>query len=207
MTFQTVPDTASFTLIGEQFTTEPIVNTIYVRNTLTPWTATTLSAMAATIGNAWRDQMCPQLSNSYVFDRVEWRDEGAEFGVSGVTEYNTTGGKTGAAMTGAICALARLICDPGAAPRKGHLFISPLTEPQVNGNAVEETDRAAIETALDSINTSITGGGNAWVVVSRYSKGSVPTPPHKRAVAVTNPVADRVVRTEIGLLRPRRIEF
>lgn len=204
LAFQPVPDTASFLVKMSDNNLVEYRNKFYVRNTLLGWNAARLSAVATTIGNGWRDQIMPKLAIAAEFSGVDARDEGAEFGAQTTVPYNVVGAQAGEQMTGAVCLLLRLGGTSGGAPRKGRMFISPFVEGQISGDTSAGTLAADLLAGFDAINASIAGGGDSWVIVSRFSKAAVPAPPHKRAVALSNSIATRGIRTLIAMQRDRR---
>lgn len=204
MPFQTVPNVAKFTMVMIGGDGQELLNSIYVRNTALPWTSTKLSATGTTIGNAWRDQVMPLIATGVTFDRVDCVDLGAEFGAQATVEYNTVGSRAGDQATYALAALVVLRCTSGAPPKKGHLFIPGLVEADINRDLLTAAYQGLLDTAMETVDSQITGGGDAWVVVSRFSKAANPTPPHARAVAVSNTVADISVRSLVATQRDRR---
>lgn len=204
MPFQAVPNVAKFDMIMVGGDGQRLMCSIYVRNTALPWTATKLAATATTIGNAWRDQVMPLIATGVTFDRVDAVDLGAEFGAQAVVEYNTVGTRAGDQATYALAALVVLTCTGGAPPRKGHLFVPGLVESDVTRDLLTSTYQGLLDTAMETIDSQITGGGDAWVVVSRYSKAVTPAPPHLRPTGVSNTVDDIGVRQLVATQRDRR---
>jgi hypothetical protein len=198
MAKQLVPDTAMFRLEHRGASNQDVFNLLYVRNIVSPWTASNLGAMAATIGNAWRDEVMPLLSSSLTFDKVYYEDLGADPGLSGETEYDEAGGDVAQPISVMNAALAIFSCEPGALPKKGHLFISGLTTASSSGSSLDSTFRTDLATALEVVNDQIAGGANAQVRVSRFLNNA------KRAEGVTNQINTIGVRLIMGAQRDRR---
>ena len=205
MAFQAVPSTAEFSVRMSGPSGQDIRTGFHVRNITLGWPAARLSAVATTIGNGWRDQIMPLLTTVVTLDRVDARDLGAEFGDTAVVEYNTAGTAGANALPMSVAALVKLTGSSGAPPRQGRMFIGGLDESNVSGDALAGGFITALGTALTAINASIAGGGDAWVIVSRYSKLETPVAPHKRAVGLTNTIQARTVRSIVGSQRDRRV--
>lgn len=205
MAFQVVPDTASFRIIMSVFSgAAEFVNTIYVRDEIVAWSDAHLAATAVALGDAWRDEMMPLLASVATFDRVEARDEGTEFGNEQTAEYNTVGGVAGTPLSGALCMYGKLDGDSGNPPRDGGLFISPFSEAHIAGDVWDATHAGLVQTALQDIDAAVPSG-EAWVIVSRYSKSENPVFPHKREEAVTNTISSIEVTQRLAIQRDRRV--
>lgn len=207
MAFQEVPDTASFRVLMVQTNTlVQMVNTIYVRNTVLGWTNTHLATTGAVIGDAWRDEVMPELQNTVTLDAVECEDQGEEFGNQQRVEYNTAGSVAGTPLTLAAAIFTKLNGDGGSAPRRGGLYISGFGEADLTIDTWDSTRTANIQAALQAISSALAAqaNGDAWVIVSRFSKSAVPTPPHKRTVAVTNTIASFDTKEFLATQRDRR---
>lgn len=209
MAFQPVPDTASFKIVMRSNTSAvEINNTWYVRDFgVFGWgTEASLTAVAVALGNAWRDQVMPNLSSDAVFDRVEARDESTEFGLQTTSEYNTLGGVVGNPLSAMICMLVQIRTAPGNPPRGGRFFISPFSESQVARDLWDATLLSTVQTAIQACDDAIglVNPSLSVVRVSRYSKSAVPLAPHKRATAETGVVATYETRDLIATQRDRR---
>jgi hypothetical protein len=199
MPFQPVPFTASFRIVQERAAGQVFINTLYVRNTLLAWNTVNLGAMAATIGNAWRDQVMPLLSDLLVLDRVDARDEGAEFGAQTVTQYSTAGGDVAEDLPANAAALVQYAATTGAAPRRGRLFIAGLTIAATEtGSKLTAAFQVALDAAITTVQNQIQGGANAQVLVSRFLNKV------KRAEGATNTIGDITVRPIVASQRDRR---
>lgn len=208
MPYQPVPDTALFRIITQAFggATE-WVNDIYVRNTVLGWNAVHLAATGTVIGNTWRDDLMPEMCDDHVFDKVECRDLGVEFGSVTDVEYNTAGSSSAAPLTGALAIYVEFHGSGGAPPRRGGNFVSGLGEDAIAGDQWGAGTTANVQTAYQNITSAIQAqlNGDAMVIVSRYSKNAVPTPPHKRDEAVTNTIASFEAHERVATQRDRRV--
>lgn len=203
MAFQPVPSTASFRLVHQYVDPGLLGNselmcTFYIRNTVLGWPVARVSASGTTLGNGWRDQVMPLMSSNLTFDRVDGRDEGSEFGAQATVQYNTIGGDAGADSSLAVCPLLQLFGTTGGAPRRGRLFLPTISEGRTAGNAVVAATITSLLAAFAAIDASIVGGGDAWVIVSRFNNKV------KRATAATNTIATRNIRPLLATQRDRR---
>lgn len=202
MAKQLVPDTAQFRMIhtwSDPGGTQAVVlNSLYVRNTLEPWTGTTLGAMANTIGDAWAAQMMTNLSDNLTFNGIEANDLGADPGDSTVTLFEIAGSDSGDPCSSALAALVRLHGQSGILPKKGHLFIAGIPESQISGNTLTGGFATALREAMEGVSDEVEGGGNALVIVSRFQGGA------ERAEGVTNIVAEFSVPLMVSTQRDRR---
>lgn len=206
MTFQAVPNVAQFQVRHTRVESlQEVMVDIYLRNTLLGWPTARLSASGTTIGNGWRDQVMPLLAVDLRFDSVFGRDLGSEFGAQATVPYANPGGDVGEALPGSVAAWVKFVGATGNPPRRGGFFIPGLTVGAISGgDDLDAAFRTALANALQAIDASIAGGGDAWVIVSRFSKTANPTPPHKRAVGLSNLIAQRLIRTTVGSQRDRR---
>lgn len=207
MPFQEVPLTASFRVIGHAFTgAVEIVNTFYVEKVTGTWDSSALTDIAEAIGNQWRDELVPLLATTYIFDRVDARDESEEFGNEITAEYNATGGGSAVPLSASACMLCNMTGEAGAAPRRGRLFISPFGEGDIAGDLWDATLAGNVQVAIQDMPGVIATANPScrMVLVSRYSKSAVPTPPHKRTVAVVNQIASFEVPQKLAIQRDRR---
>lgn len=208
MAFQAVPNVASFKIVMRSAGGAVEINNIlYVRNTAVPWTSGALQSMAVAIGDAWRDEMMPLISADATFDRVESRDEGAEFGQQYTAEYNTVGGSAGSPLSAMTCMLVQIHCTAGNPPRGGRLFISPFNEDKIARDTWDATLLSDVQAAIQAVNDAIdnVGAFDAQVRVSRYEQA---TPPDfgsvKRDPAVSNTIASFETRALVATQRDRR---
>jgi hypothetical protein len=207
MAFQPVPDTAEFRLIqrfNDATGAVEVLNTIYVRNTVLGWPAARLSAVATTIGNGWRDQILPQQVDQMAFLRVEARDLGVEFGATATVVYELNGPILTDEASTVLAVLASLNSTEGGAPKQGRLFITGFAEADISQNSWTAARIAAVKAGLEAIDASISGGGDAWVIVSRKSKSVNPVPPHLRPTGITNEVTSILTRGKVATQRDRR---
>lgn len=209
MPFQAVPDTASFKIVMRSSSAAvEINNIIYARNTVVGWSVGQLSDHAIAIGDAWRDNMMPLISSNATFDRVEARDEGAEFGNAVVEEYNTVGGVAGTPLSAMACIQVKIVGDSGGPPRVGRLFVSPFSEADIAVDVWDATLAGNVRDAVIAVRDAIdavTPAPGAMVLVSRYSKTANPVAPHKRTVAETNTISQFVAVTALATQRDRRV--
>lgn len=204
MAFQVVPDVASFRLEYVGGALQEFVNTIYVRNTIAGWDSSHLAATSDDIADAWIANMCPLIDDAIIFKQIVYRDEGAEFGDFGVDVRTAACGLAGDPVSSALATLVTLNGDGGSAPRQGHLFIPGLTETVISGDIVSNAHVDDIETAIAAVNAALVIAGDAWVIVSRYSKTEVPLSPHKRPEGVSNTISSFVGRSLVATQRDRR---
>lgn len=209
MPFQAVPDVASFKIVSRSNSSAVEINNIwYVRNTVLGWSADRLEDMAIAIGDAWRDEVMPLLSADATFDRVEARDEGAEFGEQYSAEYNTVGGIVGTPLSAMVCMLVQIRCSGGGAPRGGRLFLSPFSEAQIARDAWDATLLTDVQTAIQAVNAAVdtVTEFDASVRVSRWESvliGGVPVAT-KRDPATSNTIASFETRELVSVQRDRR---
>lgn len=207
MAFQVVPDTAQFQMVGVGGQGQAILNDIYVRNTVLPWTAAHLAATGLVIGNIWRDNMVTAiLSDQYLFDKVHCVDLGDEFGQQTDVEYNTAGVRS-PSLSPSLCVWVKFTGTSGAAPRRGGNFVSPLTEGDIAVDTWTAGITAGIQEVYQDISAALAAQANAdaMVIVSRFSKTAVPNPPHRRTEAVTNTIASFSARELLAIQRDRRV--
>lgn len=208
MAFQAVPNTASFRVVSRQINTGvEMLNTIYVRNTQVGWDQNHLGLVGVVIGNAWRDNVMPQLQTTVVLDRVDCRDEGAEFGEQRTEEYNTAGSVAGTPLSLSACMYVKIKGGGGSAPRRGALYLSGFGEADLTIDTWDATRSGAVQTAIQAVDAAIDGigGFDAQVIVSRFSKTAVPLAPHKRSQATTNTIASFEVSQRLAMQRDRRV--
>lgn len=203
MAKQLVPNTAAFRVIQRYVAagtlSAEVVNTFYVRNVAILWNATTLGAMATTIGNAFRDQVMPNMMASVTLDRVDAEDLGADPGDIAIVEYNTAGGDLGAATSSVLAVLITLTGNPNAFPRKGRLYLVGGSVNAIIGNQWTQGLVDSYVNAIGTIQTQIQGGANAQVLVSRFLNKV------KRSQGVTNQITGRSGRRLVATQRDRRV--
>lgn len=159
-----------------------IENELYVRDQVIPWTLAHLSAAATDIGNAWRDNMMPLLSNELGLIEVFANDLGADPGEETVVAYGTTGGLAGQMVSPALAVLARWSMTPGGEPRRSHIFLAGGREVNIDGNLWNDAFRVPLQSGLLAVRTAIITASQAHVGVSRVKNGV------KRPVGVSNTI-------------------
>lgn len=202
MAKQLVPDTAIFR-VRQRFTpgvgpTVEIENELYARDQVAGWNTGHLTTVATRIGNAWRDNVMPLVSNELGLIEIAANDLGSDPGDVAVVAYGTIGGQVGQMVSPALAVLARWTLTPGAEPRRSHLFIAGGRETQIDGNFWQDAFRIALQTALNAVRGAVAGVTEAHVGVSRV-KNKV-----KRPVGVSNTITGVVLPSITATQRDRR---
>jgi hypothetical protein len=199
MPFQAVPDVAEFRIVQE-LRSEPVLNTIYVRNTLAAWTPTALQTTNAAIGNAWRDDVLPLVTSSLRLVSVDGRDIGVEFGQETQSLYGNVGADAAEELPANVACWVKFLGSAGAPPRRGGLFMAGLTVNDVASGEIDPAFNTAVVAALQAVRTALAAAvaGNAHVIVSRWVNKT------KRATGVSNTVTALAVRTTVASQRDRR---
>jgi len=204
--FQRVPDTISITYKTKYTSlTQLYFMTMYFAQ-LGGWNDADIDTALAAAVTAWNTNLDAQTPTSAELSTVQAVNLDSEFGYSPVTTVANVGAMAGTTLPPNCAAYIKFTCASSGAPREGGVFFPYILESEcdsagnLSGSALTlDDDFSAIATAIEASVTNVT-----HVVPSRFSKTAVPTPPHKRTVAVVNNVASYSIRPVIASQRDRR---
>jgi hypothetical protein len=210
--FQSVPDTASFTVecAGPDATTPGF--SLYAANTAA-WSAGEMGNVAAALEAVLVADVAPVLPTDHTIVRVVVRDLEAQFGL--VVErpaINQLGAVASPSLPAEVAVRGTWLGTPGAPPSRGGLYTPPPAESQVVGSILQAAPLAAWEAAMTAMAGAMDTGTATHVIVSRYSgtalvalpDGQTVKRPVKRAAGVTNTVTGNVVGSVLASQKKRR---
>lgn len=154
-----VPSVARYA-INATYHGEPCVNILdYSIQTTEVGRETDLDRFAAVILAAWSKNMLPIWTNQYVANSVDWVDLDSELGSTGtrttsvgwaVDEYTWPKAGLGSSqgMPGNVAMLVSKGGGRSRSTRSGRMFLAPGPESGHNGNILEPTYAATVNTAL-----------------------------------------------------------
>lgn len=219
MAKQLVPNVASFRVVQTHLGAA-ILNTVYVRNTATPWTVAQLQLTADAIRAAWIANMLPLQTTSLTFNRVDAEDLGADPGNTAQSISGAPGTRAGDPATAALAINVALLGASGVFPRRGRFFFAGLTETDMSGDNAVGAYVASCTAAFQALQTAIGGAVpfNAQVIVSRSQQTAAQTADIKakrealkaaiaaarRATGISNTIATISAGAPLAVQRDRR---
>lgn len=175
-----------------------VENELYVRDQVFPWTTAHLINTATRVGNAWRDNMLPPVSNELSLIEVFANDLGADPGNEALVAYGSIGGQLGQMVSPALAVLARWVPSPGGEPSRAHIFLTGGREADIDGNLWADPFRIALQAGLNAVRAAMNVAPEAQVVVSRRKNKVL------RPQGVSNTVDNVVLPTLTATQRDRR---
>jgi hypothetical protein len=142
----------------------PVVNIIDMQVDTTGVTTSRAEALFRLAGrmlNSWVANVMLSLHNGYQFQAVRWVDLNSLDGPTGrrtATAENTLpkpGSVSGAPAAPNTSALVRKVAGSGRGFRAGRMYLSPLSEAQVDYFVIEQSSLAAMQTRVEAFRANI----------------------------------------------------
>lgn len=169
MVFTPVPNTVEVRMVA-RYLNQPVTNSLYYTFSAVP-SQTDVQQLGQDAAQLWSTHVVPLLSNEYRLVEVYCRDLSAQS--SYIYTYTgqplpSTGGSAGLPLPSSVAVVVTLRTGLAGRSYRGRLYISGLTEPQVDGDYPRANVRQQIITAVGTVGFTLNTNGRVWVVVSRY---------------------------------------
>lgn len=205
MAFQQVPDTMIVQYVFDVAGSEAI-NDLYIFDTGGSITQADVDAVAAAAETGWTDHIKSRTPTDARLNHIFVQSLDEENGVSAFLLVDEAGTNVNAFNPMNVAALTKFRGAGGGLPTHGWVFFPFVRE--TDSNLSGQLDSGAVgdfNSMWSGVLADLTGVTDmSHVIVSRYNKALVPTPPHKRTVAVTNFVNAIQTRQLVGSQRDRR---
>lgn len=183
MAFTPVPNTVEVRLVA-RYLGQSVTNALYYTFSRVPSQAD-IQQLGQDAAGLWSTHVVPVLSNNYRLVEVYCRDLSAQ--ASYIYAYTgrplpSTGGVAGQPMPSSVAVVVTLRTGLAGRSYRGRLYISGLTEPQVDGDFPNPNVRQQIITAVGTVGFTLNTTNRTWVVVSRYHALQ------RRQIGVSTPV-------------------
>lgn len=192
---------------------QDVINQIYVSNA-SVWGSADLADLCDLVIAWWNDSLADELHADITLQKVSARDMSLEDGAGvEIAAPPGSGGNllTSGGMPGNVAIVVKFITGLTGANRRGRVFVSGMSEEDVNGNTVTDNYRDQLVIDFGELRTLLVAAGYQHVVASFYNgtalvdlpNGETRKRPVPRATALLTPIETYTADTNLDSMRSR----